>query len=67
MITTPDQMKAVCVGTVVRSASGTIACRYNQDLAVLFGDERPISWWALSLPLQVLYDPRVTARAEDAS
>ena len=64
-IRTPSRMEGVCVGTVVRSASGTIACRYNKDLAVLLGDERPIPWRALSLPLQVLWDPRTPPASTD--
>ena len=45
------------VGTVVRSREGSIACRFNHDLGVVFGDDRPFPWSALELPLTILYSP----------
>lgn len=33
------------------------ACRFNHDLGVVFGDDRPSPWPALELPLTILYSP----------
>lgn len=50
------------VGTVVLSASGTIACRVEDHpdhaRGVVFGDERTFPWNLLSLPVTVLHHPK---------
>lgn len=68
-IATLEQLRAIPVGTVVLSAAGTIACRYDQDHGVVFGDERPFPWEALhkEFPLQVLYPSEGKANAQDRS
>lgn len=45
-------------GVVVRSADGTIACRFDETRGIVFGDDRPFPWHALALPLVVLYMPQ---------
>lgn len=57
-ITTEAARQALPVGIVVRSASGTIACRYDTGRGVCFGDARTFPWDSLTLPCTVLYDPR---------
>lgn len=47
----------VTAGTVVRSAEGTIACRFDQTLGVVFGDDRPFAWSLLADPIEVLWLP----------
>ncbi|ACZ29593.1 hypothetical protein Xcel_0554 [Xylanimonas cellulosilytica DSM 15894] len=44
-------------GTVVRSDAGTIACRFDAQHGVVFGDDRPFPWATLRLPVVVLYRP----------
>lgn len=58
-ITTTDDLDALPAGTVVRSDTGTIACRFDTDHGVVLGDDRPFSpWTALQLPATILWDPR---------
>ncbi|GAA4924740.1 hypothetical protein [Nesterenkonia rhizosphaerae] len=57
VITEEKDREAAAIGTVVRSASGTIACRYDQERCVLLGSRQPVEWGFLSLPLTVLWDP----------
>jgi hypothetical protein len=64
IIETRDEFDQLCVGTVVRSAEGTISARYSRDLGVFFGDERPIPWITLALPVQVLWTPRDAGQVE---
>ena len=54
-ITTAVQLDALPVGTVVRATDGTIACRYDQRLGVVFGDDRPFPWSVLKPPAVVLW------------
>ncbi|MBN0039369.1 hypothetical protein JN535_04165 [Cellulosimicrobium cellulans] len=42
-------------GTVVRSAGGSIAGRYDAEHAVVLGDDRAFPWQRLELPLTVLW------------
>ena len=42
-------------GSVVMSAAGTLAGRFDEHRAVLLGDDRPIAWSELALPLLVLW------------
>ena len=57
-ISTPAERAALPAGTVVRSASGTIACRHHdENVGVLFGMSTPFKWSDLSLPLTVLHLP----------
>lgn len=55
LITTPEGREAVPVGTVIHSADGTIACRYDATRGVVFGDDRSFPWKILALPLTVLW------------
>lgn len=56
-IRTTEELAATPEGTVVRSAAGTIAARFDTTNGTLFGDDRPFPWAALDLPCQVLYRP----------
>lgn len=56
-IGTAAELLAVPQGTVVRSLSGTIAARFDTGRGVVFGDDRPFPWRALSLPGTVLFAP----------
>jgi hypothetical protein len=51
-------LAAVPRGAIVRSAKGTIACRYDELLGVVFGDERPFDWNRLSVPATLLWEPK---------
>ena len=53
-ISTLEQLRAVPIGTIVRSSAGTIACRFDHDNGVVFGDERPVPWEMLQLPVSVV-------------
>ena len=57
IVTTVEERAAVRRGTVVRSASGTIACRHDKWNAVALGVGAPFDWTVLALPLTVLYEP----------
>ncbi len=46
---------AVPHGSVVMSAAGTLAGRFDEHRALLLGDERPVPWSDLTLPLLVLW------------
>jgi len=54
-ITTVADREALSVGTVVRSAAGTIACRFDEERGVVFGMSLPFPWRTLQLPLTVLW------------
>ena len=56
-VTTAEERAAVRRGTVVRSASGTIACRHDKWNAVSLGVGAPFDWTVLALPLTVIYEP----------
>lgn len=53
-ITTLTDLMGTPRGTVVRSAAGTIASRFDDVHGVLFGDDRPFPWNYLELPAVVL-------------
>ncbi|WP_299091895.1 hypothetical protein [uncultured Microbacterium sp.] len=53
-ISTVAQLQDVPIGTIVRSAAGTIASRFDQDNGVVFGDDRPFPWEMLQLPVTVV-------------
>jgi hypothetical protein len=48
----------VADGWVVRSASGTIAARFDRSRGVVLGCDRPFPWSALASPAEVLWTPR---------
>ena len=56
-ITTPEQLDAVPAMTVVRSGSGTIACRNHDGRGYIFGDHRSFPWDKLQLPARILWQP----------
>ncbi|MBU8830861.1 hypothetical protein [Mycolicibacterium goodii] len=58
-IETAEQLDALPRGVVVRSAAGTLWCRFDQTRGVVFGDHRPFPWARLALPARVLYTPGV--------
>lgn len=58
IITTEAELDNLPIGTVVLSASGTIACKATATLGVVFGDQRTFDWGqTLSLPVRVLFSP----------
>lgn len=57
VVTTEEDREALPAGIIVRSATGTIACRHFSGVGVIFGDERPFPWESLTLPLTVIYIP----------
>ncbi|MFE3060670.1 hypothetical protein [Nocardia sp. NPDC059239] len=57
--TTSEERDALPLGVVVRSAAGTIAARYDGTRGVCFGDDRPIPWTSLALPVTVVWQPEV--------
>lgn len=56
-ITTVEELDRLPVGVVVRSAEGTIACRFDATRGVVFGDDRPFPWLRLALTARVLWTP----------
>ncbi|QRY43132.1 hypothetical protein JVX93_21550 [Mycolicibacterium boenickei] len=56
-ITNPLELDRIPAGSVVRSSSGTIAARFDGRNGVVFGDDRPFPWHALSLPVEILWTP----------
>lgn len=56
VIETAADRDSLPAGTVVRSASGTIACLHHAGVGTLFGDERTFYWNALALPITVLWE-----------
>ncbi|MFD6030496.1 hypothetical protein ACFWE5_07255 [Cellulosimicrobium funkei] len=48
--------------TVVYSADGTIAGRYDTDRGVVLGDERTFPWSMLQPPLRILFCPTCDGR-----
>ena len=59
-ITSPQQRDELPAGVIVKSAAGTIACRHPSGVGVVFGDERPIDWARLALPITILITPGLT-------
>lgn len=59
-ITSPQQRDELPAGVIVRSAAGSIACRHSSGVGVVFGDERPIDWARLALPITILITPGLT-------
>lgn len=57
VIRTPAEMASVPRRTVILSAGGSIACRYDETRGVVFGTDIPCRWSGLQLPAVVLYDP----------
>jgi hypothetical protein len=53
-----DALAVVPRGTIIRSAKGTIACRYDELLGVVFGDDRPFDWNRLSAPATLIWMPQ---------
>lgn len=56
-VTTEEQRLAVRPGTVVMSDAGTLAGRFDEHRAVVLGDERPVPWTDLALPLTIVWQP----------
>ncbi|NTY62116.1 hypothetical protein [Mycolicibacterium sphagni] len=56
-IRTVEELDRLPVGVVVRSAEGSIACRFDATRGVVFGDERPFPWVRLALTARVLWTP----------
>lgn len=46
-VTTVEELDQLPNGVVVRSAEGTIACRFDATRGVVFGDDRPFPWLRL--------------------
>lgn len=55
LITDLDELAALPPRCVVRAADGTIAARFNDELGVLFGDDRPFQWSVLRVPALLLW------------
>jgi len=55
----------VPVGAIVRSPAGTIACRYDESVGTVFGDDRPFEWGALASPVHVLWMPPTPTGDDD--
>lgn len=54
-ITEAYALAEVPAGTVVRSAAGTIAARFDGYTGVMFGDDRGFPWRDLALPATILH------------
>lgn len=57
VLATAEELWSVPIGTVVRTAVGTIACRYDNTRGVVFGDNRTFPWTALAVPAEMLWHP----------
>lgn len=57
ILKTDAELATVVRGTVVHAKDGTIACRYDAERGVVFGDERPFPWSLLRAPATVLWSP----------
>jgi hypothetical protein len=57
IVSTHSEAAALPPRTVVSSAGGTIACRYDAGRGLVFGDERTFCWDVLELPLRILFCP----------
>jgi hypothetical protein len=58
VVTTIAELCALPSMTVIRTAKGSIACRYDAELYTTFGDERAhYPWSALALPVTILHNP----------
>jgi len=55
VVKTVDELEALPIATVVRSAGGTIGSRLSATEGVCFGIEASFPWRNLSLPATVLY------------
>ena len=55
----------VPVGAVVRSPAGTIACRYDEGVGIVFGDDRPFERGALASPVHILWMPPTPTGDDD--
>ena len=63
VVSTREQLQALPLQSVVLTAAGTIACRFDDELFTIFGDERPKARWGdLALPARVLFDPTEVVR-----
>ena len=58
-VTTAEELDALPVGVVIRSAAGTIAARADREHGVCFGITAHFPWLDLTLPVTVLYRPGV--------
>ena len=64
-VTTEAELMALPHKSIVMSAVGTVACRFDDDLFVCFGDDRPGAPWSrLALPAQILWLPVVPETTE---
>jgi hypothetical protein len=61
-ITTTAGRDALPRRTVVYSADGTIAGRYDADRGVVLGDERTFPWSVLQPPIRILFCPTCDGR-----
>jgi len=58
IVSSVEELEALPVGAVVHSASGTIACRFDDYRGTVFGDDRAFGpWTRLALPATVLFEP----------
>lgn len=62
-VLTAEELAAAPRGTIVRAADDTIACRFDDQLGVVFGDDRPFPWSVLRAPAMVLWMPEGGDRA----
>lgn len=59
IVRTTEQLDSLPVKSIVMSAAGTVACRFDSTKFACLGDDRPGEpWHLLALPARVLYDPR---------
>jgi hypothetical protein len=57
-VSTVEELEALPIQSIVMSAAGTVACRFDEKLFVCFGDDRPGEPWSrLALPARVLFAP----------
>lgn len=56
-IDTIDDLVALPNATVVLSAEGALACRFDTARGVSFGDDHAFDWAALALPATVIPIP----------
>lgn len=57
VIETAEDLAAVERGTIVHNSDGTIACRFDEQYGVVFGDDRPFPWSILTPPVFVVWSP----------
>lgn len=60
IISTPKDLDALPIGSVVLSSAGSIACRWDGDRTqgVIFGRAGSFPWLNLALPVTVLHQPK---------